>query len=211
MATEELGSVTAGAQKAGWISLVLVALMLFIGLGSSRLVLATLITLVTGLIWTAGFAIAAVGHLNLISVAFAVLFIGLGVDFVIHFVLRFREEISAGRVQAEALDQATKELGGALTLCAAAAAIGFFSFLPTNYVGLAELGLISGVGMFLALAANFTLLPALLTVMPFKVKLRQPLFRVVMPDFVIKRFGRSCCRRIDNRSSKYVSDTTSAV
>ena len=94
MATEELGSVTTGAQKAGWISLVLVALMLFIGLGSSRLVLATLITLVTGLIWTAGFAIAAVGHLNLISVAFAVLFIGLGVDFGIHFVLRFREEIS---------------------------------------------------------------------------------------------------------------------
>ena len=87
------------------------------------------------------------------------------------------------------MDQATKELGGALALCAAAAAIGFFSFLPTNYVGLAELGLISGVGMFLALAANFTLLPALLTVMPFKVKLRQPLFRVVMPDFVIKRFG----------------------
>ena len=189
MATEELDSVTSGAQKAGWISLVLVALMLFIGLGSSRLVLATLITLITGLIWTAGFAIAAVGHLNLISVAFAVLFIGLGVDFGIHFVLRFREEISAGKEQAEALDQATKDLGGALTLCAAAAAIGFFSFLPTNYVGLAELGLISGVGMFLALAANFTLLPALLTVMPFKAKLRQPLFRIVMPDVVIKRFG----------------------
>jgi hopanoid biosynthesis associated RND transporter like protein HpnN len=191
MATEELGSVSVGAKKAGWISLVLVALLLFVGLGSSRLVLATLLTLVTGLIWTAGFAIAVVGHLNLISVAFAVLFIGLGVDFGIHFGLRFREEIVAGRPQALALENATKDLGGALTLCATAAAIGFFSFIPTNYVGLAELGLISGVGMFVALIANFTLLPALLSLMPFKVKLRPSLIQIVMPDFVIKKFGSS--------------------
>ncbi|HAT35399.1 MAG TPA: hypothetical protein DCS82_06765, partial [Rhodospirillaceae bacterium] len=189
MSTEELASVSEGAAKAGWISLVLVALLLFVGLGSSRLVLATLLTLVTGLIWTAGFAIAAVGHLNLISVAFAVLFIGLGVDFGIHFALRFREEIVAGKPQAEALENATRDLGGALMLCASAAAIGFFSFLPTNYVGLAELGLISGVGMFIALAANFTLLPALLSIMPFKVKLRPSIIAVVMPDVIIKRFG----------------------
>jgi hopanoid biosynthesis associated RND transporter like protein HpnN len=189
ISTEELVSVKQGAQKAGWISLILVTVLLFVGLGSSRLVIATLLTLIIGLIWTAGFAIAAIGHLNMISVAFAVLFIGLGIDFGIHFALRFREEIVGGRVQSEALEIATKDLGGALTLCAVAAAIGFFSFLPTDYVGLAELGLISGVGMFIALAANFTVLPALLKVMPFKVALRPPLMKVVMPDAVITRYG----------------------
>ena len=129
------------------------------------------------------------GDLNLISVAFAVLFIGLGVDFGIHFTLRFREGIVAGKPQFEALAAATKDLGGALTLCASAAAIGFFSFLPTNYTGLSELGLISGVGMFVALAANFTLLPALLSLMPFKVPLRPSILPIVIPIWIIQRFG----------------------
>ena len=83
------------------------------------------------------------GDLNLISVAFAVLFIGLGVDLVFISPLGLGEGIVAGKPQFEALAAATKDLGGALTLCASAAAIGFFSFLPTNYTGLSELGLIS--------------------------------------------------------------------
>jgi len=189
MSTEELASVSEGAAKAGWISLIVVTLLLFLALGSLRLVIATLLTLVTGLVFTAGFAIAFVGYLNLISVAFAVLFIGLGVDFGIHFALRFREEIVAGKSQSEALTTATQDLGGALTLCAVAAAIGFFSFLPTNYSGLSELGLISGVGMFIALVANFTLLPALLSLLPFKSPLRPSIIPIVIPNWIIYRFG----------------------
>ncbi|MBW1703448.1 MAG: MMPL family transporter [Deltaproteobacteria bacterium] len=76
---EEMQNVSRGAVIAGIFALVLVGVVLFIGLGSPRLVLSTLVTLVMGLIWTAGFATAAVGHLNMISVAFGVLYIGLGV------------------------------------------------------------------------------------------------------------------------------------
>jgi uncharacterized protein len=163
---EELESVQDGLGLAGALTVILVLGLLTAGLRSGRLVTATLITLFVGLLWTAAFATLAVGRLNLISVAFAILFIGLSVDFGIHFALRQKEEINRGKSHADALRMAAKGVGGALILSAVAAAIGFFSFLPTAYIGLAELGLISGVSMFIALFANLTLLPALLTLMP---------------------------------------------
>ena len=89
--TEELATVSRGAGTAGLLSLVLVAALLWWGLHSLRLIAAVLTTLIAGLITTAGFATLAIGHLNLISVAFAVLFVGLAVDFGIHFTLRYRE------------------------------------------------------------------------------------------------------------------------
>jgi hopanoid biosynthesis associated RND transporter like protein HpnN len=165
---EELESVKAGASIAGLLSLVLVAVLLIWGLGSFRLVAAALLTLAAGLVWTAAFATLAIGHLNLISTAFAVLFIGLGIDFGIHFCLRYREAALAGAANAEALALAAADVGGALSLATVAAAIGFFSFFPTAFVGVSELGVISGGGMFIALFANLTLLPALLTLMPLK-------------------------------------------
>ncbi len=166
LAHEELKSVEDGMGLAAMLSLFLVVVLLSVGLGSAQLTIATVLTLVCGLIVTAGFAFAVIGELNLISVAFAVLFIGLSVDFGIHFALRYREALIGGRTHEVALGEAAAGVGGALTLCAVAASIGFFSFLPTDYQGLAELGLIAGVGMFVALAANLTILPAVITLMP---------------------------------------------
>jgi hopanoid biosynthesis associated RND transporter like protein HpnN len=163
---DELKSVERGMGLAGALSFVLVFGLLICGLRSPRLVMAVLATLICGLIWTAGFAIWALGALNLISVAFAVLFIGLSVDFGIHFVLRYREHRAAGLDNGPALEATAAAGGGGLALCAIAAAIAFYSFLPTDYVGLAELGLIAGSGMFIALFANLTVLPALLVLMP---------------------------------------------
>lgn len=168
LALEELQSVSEGLGLAAFISIILVLGLLSWGMKSLRLVVATLITLVLGLVWTAGFAIAAVGTLNLISVAFAVLFIGLSVDFGIHYGLRYKEACAAGTPSIPALGLAAQSVGNAITLTAVTAAIGFFAFLPTDYRGLAELGLIAGVGMFIALAFNLTLLPALLALMPLR-------------------------------------------
>ena len=165
---EELLSAAKGAVNAAIISVFLVAILLFAGLRSPKLVLATLATLLMGLVWTAAFAALTVGHLNLISVGFAVLFVGLGVDFGIHFVLRYREAVIKGADHASALREAAGGVGNALTLCAVAAAIGFFSFTGTDFVGLSELGVISGSSMFIALLANMTLMPAFLTLSPLK-------------------------------------------
>ena len=168
MAGDELKSVEEGMGLAGVLSLTLVIVLLLLAFRSPSLAAATFLTLVMGLVWTAGFAVLAIGELNLISVAFAVLFIGLSVDFGIHFVLRFRETAAGGAKRREAMIQAGRGVGGALALCAVAAAIGFFSFLPTAYRGLAELGLIAGAGMFIALFSNLTVLPALIALLPIK-------------------------------------------
>ncbi|KAF0138146.1 MAG: hypothetical protein FD153_1495, partial [Rhodospirillaceae bacterium] len=164
LAEEELASVEEGIGLANVASLVIVAVLLVAGLRSFRLVVPVLLTLVMGLIWTAALALLMVDSLNLISVAFAVLFIGLGVDFGIHFSLRYQEGVA--HHPTEAMAWAARSVGGPLTLSAMGAAIGFFSFLPTPYRGFAELGLIAGVGMFVALIANLSVLPALLGLMP---------------------------------------------
>ncbi|MGB0683850.1 MAG: MMPL family transporter [Magnetovibrionaceae bacterium] len=154
---QELQSVEQGMGLAGVLSLVSVLVLLGAGLRSVRRVIGLLLALVAGLVWTAAFAFLTVGELNLISVAFAVLFIGLSVDFGIHFALRTSESTGPAR---EAVRSAAEGVGAALLLAAAMAAIGFFSFLPTNYQGLAQLGLIAGGGMGFALLANLTVLPA---------------------------------------------------
>ena len=177
ISTEELESVTSGAINAGLVSLVLVTVLLAWGIRSLRLVLGILAALVAGLVWTAGFTTLAIGHLNLVSVAFAVLFIGLGVDFGIHFALRFREERLGAGDQREVLRRTGAGLAAPLALCAMAAAISFFSFVPTDYRGLSELGLIAGVGMFLAFAATFTIIPAFLTLLPPRAPITAPAIR----------------------------------
>lgn len=168
MDAEELDTVSQGAELSTSLSFVLVWLVLIVALRALKPAVAILLTLFCGLSWTAAFATFAIGSLNLISVSFAVLFIGLGVDFGIQFAMRYREELDRGSATREALRHAAGGVGGALALAALAAAACFFAFVPTSYRGLAELGKISGAGMFIALFANLTLLPALLTVLPIQ-------------------------------------------
>ncbi len=160
--TEELGLVKDQAARSGIVSFLLVAGILGFGLRSGRLIGGTLLALVLGLVWTAGFAALAVGHLNVISVAFAVLFIGLGVDFGIHLSLRYRELREEGAGHSPALERTGRSVGGSLVLCALTTAVGFYAFVPTGFRGVAELGVISGTGMWISLVAMLTVLPAVL-------------------------------------------------
>ncbi len=137
--------------------------ILYLALRSLRLVLACVISLLVGLIWTAAFGAFAIGHLNLVSLAFGVLFIGLGVDFGIHLGMRYGDLMRQGLSHREALAAATESVGSSLLTCAITTAIGFFVFIPTDYLGVAELGLIAGVGMFIIFVHTLTLLPALLS------------------------------------------------
>src|SRR5262249_14433469 len=135
-----------------------------------RLLVASLITLVVGIVWTGAFAVAAVGQFNLISIAFAVLFIGIGIDYSIHVALRYREMVERGHKGGGALTAAGRSIGTALGLMAASSALGFFSFLPTDYRGVSELGLIAGFSMIVAFVTNVTVLPAILALMPLRPK-----------------------------------------
>ena len=165
IANEEFSTVKDGAFVNGTVTLALVLLILWLALRSFRIILAVVIALFIGLSITAMVGLALVGALNLISIAFAVLFIGLGVDFGIQFSVRYRQERFKMPDLRTALTEAGARAGFPLTLAAAAVAAGFLSFLPTPYRGVSELGEIAGAGMIIAYLASITVLPALLYVL----------------------------------------------
>lgn len=141
-----------------------IVLFLWLALRSGPLVVAVLITTFSGLVVTAALGLAMVGELNPISVAFAALFVGLGIDFGIQFAVRYRaDRYELGNVEA-ALRGAARGVGWSLTLAAISLLAGFFAFLPTQFRGVSELGLIAGVGMIVAYLFALTLLPALIAV-----------------------------------------------
>jgi hopanoid biosynthesis associated RND transporter like protein HpnN len=162
---DQFAALKSGAVQSVVLSVTSIVVILFAGLRSPRLVAAILIVIITGLVLTGGFAALAIGSLNLISVAFAVLFIGLAVDFSIQFSIRYRDQRHWLGTHDAALGGAARTIGPSLALAAASTAIGFLSFVPTAYVGVRELGWIAGAGMVIAIALNFLLLPALLTLL----------------------------------------------
>ena len=162
LSDEEFSTIAEGAALNGAVTILVVLMILWLALKQSRIILAVLVNLAVGLSFTAAAGLWMVGTLNLISVAFAVLFIGLGVDFGIQFSVRYRAERFADRDLPEALDGTGRGVAGPLMLAAASIAAAFYSFLPTAYVGLSELGLIAGTGMIFAFLTTVTLLPALL-------------------------------------------------
>src|SRR5271166_281112 len=162
LSDEEFATIADGAEVNGLTTVSVVILILWLALKRSRIVLAVLVNLIVGLALTAAVGLWMVGALNLISVAFAVLFVGLGVDFGIQFSVRYRDARHDERDVAKALHNAAAGVGGPLLLATASIAAGFYSFLPTAYRGLSELGLIAGTGMMIAFATSVTLLPALI-------------------------------------------------
>ncbi len=161
---EELIAVGTQSRHVAVISFVLFTATVCFALRSVRVVLALVGSLLVSLTWSNAFAAATVGSLNQISAAFNVILIGLGGEFGIHFCMRYAELRAAGRPRSEALTGTGTSVGPSLFSSAGTTAIGFFIFLLTDFTGVAQLGLISGVGMFVSLASTLTILPALLAV-----------------------------------------------
>ncbi|RZK88137.1 MAG: hopanoid biosynthesis-associated RND transporter HpnN, partial [Methylobacterium sp.] len=141
-----------------------IVLFLWLALRSAPLVVSVLITTFSGLIVTAALGLLMVGELNPISVAFAALFVGLGIDFGIQFSVRYRADRYEQPTLEDAIRAAARGVGWSLTLAAVSLIAGFFAFLPTAFRGVSELGLIAGVGMVVAYLFAITLLPALIAV-----------------------------------------------
>ena len=162
LADEEFATLQENIGMVGLVMLGAMLLTLWLATKSVRLVAAILTTIVLGLIMTTAIGLLTVGRFNLISVAFIPLFVGLGVDFGIQICVRYNAERLGGAEPAQALQQAAAALGAPLSLAAGAIFLGFGAFLPTEYVGIAELGVIAGLGMIVALVLSVTLLPSLI-------------------------------------------------
>ncbi|MDE2574031.1 MAG: MMPL family transporter [Rhodospirillales bacterium] len=165
LADEEFATVAQGALAATLISAALVLLWLVLAVRSWRLIVPMALTLALGLLLTTGFAALAVGTLNLVSVAFAVLFVGIAVDFAIQYAARLREHLARHEQVGGALVATAHEVGPQILVAAAATAAGFYAFVPTSFSGVAELGLIAGTGMVIAFLCTMVFLPALLVLM----------------------------------------------
>jgi hopanoid biosynthesis associated RND transporter like protein HpnN len=178
---EEFATLKENAARNTIGTLVAVLIILWLALKSPKIILAVFVSISIGLLLAAAIGLRLVGAFNPISIAFAVLFVGIGVDFGIQFSVRYRAERYENDDLAAALINTARHVGVPLTLAAATTAAGFFSFLPTAYRGFSELGEIAGVGMIVAYLTSITLLPALLKVLnPPGVK--EPLgFRFLAP------------------------------
>ena len=161
---EEFATIANGAAHGLEGSMALVAVLLWLALRTWRMIVPVLLTLVLGLLLTTGFATLAVGTLNLVSVAFAVLFVGIAVDFGIQFGVRSRVDALDPAVAepAAALKATAWRIGPQILVAALASATGFLAFTPTSFAGVAQLGLVAGAGMLIAFACTLTVLPALI-------------------------------------------------
>jgi hopanoid biosynthesis associated RND transporter like protein HpnN len=162
LADEEFATLTQNAGLMVTLMVVAITLMLWLAVRSLKIILSILATLAVGLVSTAAIGLFAVGTFNVISVAFIPLFVSIGVDFGIQFSVRYRAERHALGDLDKALVEAGRSIGVSLTLAAVAIAVAFYAFLPTDYAGVAELGLIAGTGIIIGYLFSLTLLPALL-------------------------------------------------
>lgn len=159
---EEFATLADRAGLIGSLAAAAIVIMLWMAVRSPRMIGAIVTTTLIGLVCAAACGLLIFHRFNVISVAFIPLFVGLGIDFGIQMSVRFRAERGAGLALRDALVGAGRGMGRSLTLAATAIATGFLAFAPTDYVGVQQLGVIAGLGMFIALGLNLTVLPALI-------------------------------------------------
>jgi hypothetical protein len=160
--TDEGNSSTEDSTRSSVLSLVFVALIFALAFRELYRPLMAVFTLVLGVTWTMGFTTLAVGHLNLLTVTFTTILIGLGIDFGIHFIYRYDEELVKGWSPLEAMKITLSGTGVENLTGAGSTAVAFWVLNLTDFIGIAELGTIAGTGIMLCYLAMVTVLPALL-------------------------------------------------
>jgi uncharacterized protein len=191
LSDEEFASVAKGAAEGMIGSVLLISLWLFLAVRTWRLIVPILLTLALGLMLTLLFAAAAVGTLNLVSVGFGILFVGIAVDFAIQFCVRYREMRWENPDHGAAMAETGRRVGGQILVAAAATSAGFLAFVPTEFRGVAELGLIAGVGMLIAFLCTITFLPAVVSLFRPRAESAAVGFHWAAPlDEVIRRHRR---------------------
>ena len=165
---EEINSVSTGNTIAGILSVLIVSLILWMAFKNIRIIFILVGSILVGLSITMGIVSFTIGRLNLISVAFAVLFIGLTVDYGIQIVLRIFER---HKIERQNVLSGLNSISNTLLVASIPTMIGFLSFFPTDYIGLSELGIISFMGLIVGLFTNLIFLPSLLIILLQKIEI----------------------------------------
>ena len=144
------------------VSLVVCALIFIYGYQETGRPIKATICLVVGLGYTMAFTTLVIGHLNILTITFVPILIGLAIDFGVHLISRYEEELRHGLSEQEALTIGLVNTGrgiftGAVTTAGAFLAMGF-----TSFKGIQEMGIICGGGLLVCLIPMMTLLPVML-------------------------------------------------
>jgi predicted RND superfamily exporter protein len=145
--------------------------LLILFLRSVWLALASEISLLAGIGWTFGWATLAVGRLNILSIVFLIALIGIGMDYLVQILSRYRQEAARSRKPSVIWVNVFTHVALPINTACAGAAGAFLVATLTDFRGAAELGIIAGGGLFLCLVAGYTVLPALLVLLPPQIPL----------------------------------------
>ncbi len=170
---DEMHSTSVDMRNAGILAFFVVGGMLLLTFRGVRHPMLALLTLLVALSWTFGAATLVVGHVNIISVCFSIFLIGLGIDFSVSFIncyLALRQELYE---LPEALRETAETTGAGILTSAITTALAFATAMLTGFPGLAELGLISGIGVLLCALSTFVFLPALIALSDAEVDVEQ--------------------------------------
>ncbi len=162
MENDEMESSQAAMAQAGVLSFIGVALLYVAGFGCVRHPTMALVALLVPMGWSFGYILLTVGHLNILSSAFATIVIGLGSDYGVYHIAQYLRYRSEKMSTFDALLATTRSIGVGLTTSAVATALAFFSIGLSDFPGIAELGIIAGGGILLCWLAALTTLPALI-------------------------------------------------
>ncbi len=168
MLNDERQTVTDDGIRSGIISMVLILIVFAIGFGEITRPLLALIALNFGLFWTMGYTTIAVGHLNFITVSLVTMLMGLGIDFGIHVIFRYDEELALGATPEEAIRITISGTGLDTFVGALATAASFMALTAAGFRGISDFGIIAAGGTLLCFFATITVLPALLALFPGK-------------------------------------------
>ncbi|WP_437205940.1 MMPL family transporter [Planctomicrobium sp. SH664] len=146
------------------VSAVGVAIILLLGLRGFRHPLIAMVMLAVGILWSLAFTYFTVGHLNILSVSFAAILIGMGIDFSVHFISHYVHQRRSGIALKPALVETAGELGLGILTAAITTTLAFLCAMFTDFLGIVELGLIAGGGVLICAVATILVLPPLLAI-----------------------------------------------
>ena len=192
---EEMATSQHDIQIATVLSLSLTVILLLFAFRGILNVIAAMVSLIVGICLSFGFATLAVGHLNILSMVFAIMLIGLGIEYGIQVILRYQEELKSGVSGLEAIETGLSANIRSIIMAAATVALAFATFAFTDFKGIAELGIIAAGGVFICVLATFTVLPAMLILLE---RFRKPALTpapLFMSRSEERRVGKECRSR----------------
>jgi uncharacterized protein len=162
---EEMSTSQQDISLATVVSLALTVVLLLLAFRGVLNVVAAMVSLLVAISLSFGFATLAVGHLNILSMVFAIMLIGIGIEYGIQVVLRYQEELREGAPELEAIETGLNRNVWAIVMAAATVAAAFLTFIFTDFRGIAELGIIAAGGVAICVAVTFSVLPAVLVLL----------------------------------------------